>query len=100
MDLSSGVFTAPRAGIYFFDFTGYVDWQAASQARIDVAFYLNGNHFARSNVDETNTYIGQSHSLPLQSERIWAQVDFLSSGGSLYDSPSHYNHFIISQSLN
>ena len=90
INLTSGVFTAPRPGTYFFAFTGDA---------------LNGQRVGSSRVTESNT-AGNVHSeLTMQStlnlkagDKIWLQIFFKTAGGVayLYDNPNadqRFNHF-------
>ncbi len=83
MNITSGKFTAPLTGIYFFSITGI--WYNTG-----LRFYLNGNSFGK------NQGYGGSLSLTFQStlnlkkdDQIWVQIE----GNYLYDDGNHYTHF-------
>jgi hypothetical protein len=83
MNITSGKFTAPLTGIYFFSITGI--WYNTS-----LRFYLNGSPIGRSQG------YGGSLSLTFQStlnlkkdDQIWVQIE----GNYLADDGNHHTHF-------
>ena len=95
MDLSTGKFTAPRTGTYFFSFIGLIGYPTSSSTvnYLLVGLYLNGNIVGTSWDDEANTVGGQEVPVILQStlnlqtgDHVWLQITVLSTGAVLYDS--------------
>ncbi len=101
MNLSTGKFTAPAKGTYFFSFTGHAGFPTSSSLlSLGVGLYLNGNHIGWEFVEEYHTVILQETPLTLQStlslkrgDQVWLQIELISTGVSLYDNDGIWTHF-------
>ena len=108
LELTSGLFTAPRTGTYFFSFSGsasFPETTSPDRAHLGIGLYLDGNCIARVQTEESNSVANQFSSLSLQSTlnlvkdvSIWLQIDVMSSGVVLYDDATskgggHWTHF-------
>jgi hypothetical protein len=101
MNLSTGKFTAPIPGTYFFSFTGHAQFPASSSVlTLGVGLYLNGNYMGWGFVEEYNTLNGQESPLTLQStfslqkgDQLWLEIKLMSTGVSLYDNNDIWTHF-------
>jgi hypothetical protein len=102
MDLTSGKFTVPRPGIYFFSFTGTARLYSSSMSN-SVDFhsnlFLNGNVIGSSHIHEGNYPVKQWSSFTHQStlnlkkgDQLWVELDTYGRTG-LHDTSHHFTHF-------
>lgn len=101
MNLTTGIFTAPCPGTYFFSFVGMAHFTTSSDARLSlyVCLMLDGVQIGCGLVDEANTVSYQNSPLVVQStlnlkagDQVWLEIIGVPTA-YLHDGGAHYNHF-------
>jgi hypothetical protein len=104
MDLTRGIFTAPKPGIYFFTFSGLAQFPHSTSPSFEhglgVHLMLNGDLITTSLKEETNTVEQQHSPISLSStlqlnigDRVWIEIYWLTTGAVLWDSDYMFTDF-------
>ncbi len=86
MNLTSGTFTAPRKGTYFFSFSGI-----SGGADLNIFLNVNGSGLGMGHTSTPFDTLTQQSTLHLNAgDKVWVQS---AKAGYLHDNGNHYTHF-------
>lgn len=101
LDLTTGIFTSPRTGIYYFSFTAHSNFKIApTTSHLQLSLYLNGNlvgsgwHGVVGGMGDHITQRGFHATLHLNAgDKVWVGIESRSQGIYLFDDDRHLTHF-------
>ncbi len=105
--MTTGKFTAPVTGEYFFAFAGLVQFEESStRQHCNINLYKNGGYIAQSSADEisigdqyeTNSFQSTLHLN--KGDQIWLQINLKTAGAFLYGNDyTHFNGFLLEEDI-
>ena len=97
MNLQSGVFTAPRNGIYFFSISGIAHVTSKAHGVFHLKLILNGKYVGNGAADTVGvayeTVSIQSLLVLKVGDRVWLELPRGQVNAYLHDNSNHFTHF-------
>ena len=92
MNATSGIFTAPKPGTYFFSFSGVGSFNSWSYPQLDLNGILIGSGVADAESTGHSTFSIQSTLQLNAGDQVSLKLDLLGTG-YIYDDGDHFTHF-------
>ena len=103
MNVASGIFTAPKTGIYFFSFSGVGSFNSWSFPQLDLNGILIGSGVADAESTDHPTFSIQSTLQLSAGDQVSLKLNLGGTGYLYEDTYTHYTHFtgwLLQEDLN